>query len=178
MYASGSASAGYEEQSRVNKQEQKTTDISKLAWTARGGNALLCANPPAWAGSVANPMNWRVIEQEQVSTLYDLIGLFPGYKNIPDIFGKIAKQQISRLPQKVPGSWNGRIRLVLDSASRRFAINHTATDSLVPVPIDADKSQQPEVVFTVLDANIHQATRMMDNVCSGCKLSCPNVILT
>lgn len=42
-YASGSSSYSYEKQSHENEKERKISDLSTLAWTARGGNALFCA---------------------------------------------------------------------------------------------------------------------------------------
>jgi hypothetical protein len=164
MYASGSMSASYEDQSRVNKQEQSTTDLSKLAWTARGGNTLLCANPPAWAGSVVNPMNWRVIEQEQVSTMHELIGKFPGYQGIPQIFETIAMRKIAKEPPRDMDSFTGRIRLVLESKDRRFWLDKSFGDGVMAVPTHASKTEKPEIIFTVLNANIHQADRKLDNV--------------
>jgi hypothetical protein len=43
IYVSGSAKYAYETQNHDNKTEQKTTELSKLAWTARGGDTRLCA---------------------------------------------------------------------------------------------------------------------------------------
>jgi hypothetical protein len=43
MYASGSAKYAYETQNHENVKEQKTSELSKLAWTARGGDTRLCA---------------------------------------------------------------------------------------------------------------------------------------
>jgi hypothetical protein len=43
LNASGSAKYEYETQDHENKKQQKTSEISKLAWTARGGDTRLCA---------------------------------------------------------------------------------------------------------------------------------------
>ena len=43
LYASGSAKYAYETQSHENIKEMKSSELSKLAWTARGGDTRLCA---------------------------------------------------------------------------------------------------------------------------------------
>ena len=43
QYASGSFNYGKQRQAGEHRQSGRELDISRLAWTARGGNSLLCA---------------------------------------------------------------------------------------------------------------------------------------
>jgi hypothetical protein len=43
QYVSGSARYSRDTQRSSQNQERKMSDLSNLAWTARGGNTLLCA---------------------------------------------------------------------------------------------------------------------------------------
>ncbi|KAL6158044.1 hypothetical protein ACJBU6_03850 [Exserohilum turcicum] len=44
-----------------------------LTWNARGGDTLLCSNPPAWASTVKDYKMWRLMNQHRLVTLDGLI---------------------------------------------------------------------------------------------------------
>ncbi|CAG5136910.1 uncharacterized protein ALTATR162_LOCUS4 [Alternaria atra] len=44
-----------------------------LTWNARGGDTLLCSNPPAWANTVKDYKLWRLMNQHRLVTLDGLI---------------------------------------------------------------------------------------------------------
>ncbi|KAI3319476.1 hypothetical protein HD806DRAFT_260931 [Xylariaceae sp. AK1471] len=62
---------------------------SAISYTARGGDTLLCADPAAWAATVAVWRNWRVIQQNEPVTLQELLGRFDKFKFVPELFASI-----------------------------------------------------------------------------------------
>ncbi|KAB8079267.1 hypothetical protein BDV29DRAFT_151867 [Aspergillus leporis] len=44
-----------------------------LTWEARGGDTVLCSNPPAWASTVKDYRLWRVMDQSELQTMRGLI---------------------------------------------------------------------------------------------------------
>ncbi|ETI25420.1 hypothetical protein G647_02193 [Cladophialophora carrionii CBS 160.54] len=157
QYASGSINYGRQRQTGSQDFTGRGVDVSSLAWTARGGNSLLCAkwvapdlDPPGWARSVANPKHWRVIEQERVVTLHELIGRFEEWKDIPKLFEDIAQQRIKSGGRERP-KWRNQIRLRL--GNNRLAWNALDNKSL-EVTGDSPEQGAGEPLFTVLGANI------------------------
>ncbi|KAF3922653.1 hypothetical protein ABW21_db0202069 [Orbilia brochopaga] len=45
----------------------------RLAWNARGGDTLLCSNPPAWAATVKDYRLWRLMKQQRFVGIQYLI---------------------------------------------------------------------------------------------------------
>ncbi|KAK5048993.1 hypothetical protein LTR84_005415 [Exophiala bonariae] len=159
-YASGSASYSNENQSHENEKERKISDLATLAWTARGGNSLLCANPPRWAGSVGTWTNWRVIEQEEVVPLYDLFGRFKEWEKIPILFKNIAQRRLEA--QAVENNtWKGKIKLLIDG--KRLGYNENDTDTLV-VTAQPSGTGPREPVFTVLSGIITAKDKKLNNL--------------
>ncbi|KAH7311137.1 hypothetical protein BKA65DRAFT_484916 [Rhexocercosporidium sp. MPI-PUGE-AT-0058] len=155
QYTSGSVSTSYERQKHENSKSQTAKDVSQLAWTARGGNTLLCANPPLWAGTVGLYSNWRTIEQEKVLPLYELYGKFNGYEDIPRVFWEIAskkkKEQDNRKEDK--GVWNNRIKLQYNG--NRLGYDPVDTGTL-RIRTTAATADDPEPEFIVLNGNFNE----------------------
>jgi hypothetical protein len=63
---------------------------ASFSWQAQGGNTLLHNSPHAWMPTVAALQHWRVIKQEDVVPLAELIGKIPGYQTVPNEFRTIA----------------------------------------------------------------------------------------
>ncbi|KAF3392672.1 hypothetical protein F1880_008622 [Penicillium rolfsii] len=82
-----------------------------ISWQAQGGDTLLCNNPPKWCATVAPFENWRVIKQDDVVPLGQLIGQFEKYRDIPELFTKIAG-----LSQKVE---TVSFRLIVDNENQK-----------------------------------------------------------
>ncbi|KAI0407389.1 hypothetical protein F4802DRAFT_611861 [Xylaria palmicola] len=72
---SGSASASYASvDSKDKTEEHKSAQQSlRLAWQARGGNTLLCTNPPLWTSTVKDYRLWRIMDQEGMVKMIDLV---------------------------------------------------------------------------------------------------------
>ncbi|OGE47064.1 hypothetical protein PENARI_c069G05383 [Penicillium arizonense] len=75
-----------------NKDENTTSSLeSKMSWEAKGGNTLLCNNPPQWCSTVASFYNWRVVKQENILAIEDLIDRIQGGSAVRDQFDLIRK---------------------------------------------------------------------------------------
>ncbi|KAJ4193091.1 hypothetical protein NW767_010375 [Fusarium falciforme] len=74
---------------------------SAISFTARGGDTLLCADPAAWAATVAVWRNWRVIQQDEPVSLQALLGRFKKYAFVPNLFAQILKDA-PKQPDPVP----------------------------------------------------------------------------
>ncbi|UKZ78736.1 hypothetical protein TrVFT333_006482 [Trichoderma virens FT-333] len=75
---SGEAASGGGNYAQVgsNTNEDGSSSLTRSlrwAWEARGGNTLLCSNPPAWAGTVSDYRLWRVMDQCVVVGMRHLI---------------------------------------------------------------------------------------------------------
>nr|ODN92888.1 hypothetical protein L204_05060 [Cryptococcus depauperatus CBS 7855] len=100
LKAAASASvSGHGFQAEVNYSNtentgDKTTSTEKkmthsMSWSAEGGETTLCNNPPKWCPTVASFYNWRVMKQADIINIYELIGKFPGYEDIPTLVQNI-----------------------------------------------------------------------------------------
>ncbi|KAH6615979.1 hypothetical protein B0J18DRAFT_493787 [Chaetomium sp. MPI-SDFR-AT-0129] len=72
-YGSGGASYGSFESNESTKGEKKAQQSLRLAWQARGGDTLLCSNPALWANTVKNYRLWRIMDQEGMVRMRDLV---------------------------------------------------------------------------------------------------------
>ncbi|KAK6344304.1 hypothetical protein TWF696_007944 [Orbilia brochopaga] len=46
---------------------------ARLTWEARGGDTVLCSDPPTWASTVKDYRYWRIMEQEYTVSMHDMI---------------------------------------------------------------------------------------------------------
>ncbi|KAF2224084.1 hypothetical protein BDZ85DRAFT_97203 [Elsinoe ampelina] len=68
---SGSMNVAHVESTGEETGSASLDQTSRLTWDARGGDTLLCSNPPAWASTVKNYKLWRLMNQERlISTEY------------------------------------------------------------------------------------------------------------
>jgi len=186
-YASGSSSYSHEKQSHENEKETKTSDLSTIAWTARGGNSLLSAKYVPWScdarldAYVSVLLDGQVVlvtgrtggslrseffflrpkvlligsKQEEVVTLYDLLGKVERWSKIPELFKRIARKELEQ--KKEEGGWSGKIKLFIDG--KRLGCSRDDTNTLVISNQPPEEGPQ-EPVFTVLSDNIlEQAER-------------------
>ncbi|KAI0097177.1 hypothetical protein GGR51DRAFT_578465 [Nemania sp. FL0031] len=65
-YVTGGFSVGKADSTESSSQEAKTNQSLRLAWHARGGETLLCSNPPAWTSTVKDHRLWRIMDQETI----------------------------------------------------------------------------------------------------------------
>ena len=164
--------------SRGSSQEDKAAASAlannfALAWSARGGNTLLCANPPEWANSVADHESWRVIEQENVEVLYDLIGKLTSvnddtlaeWSDIPTIFNDIAQREFQVQPDIPEGTWAGRMTLetldgrkvILDKGQLCLSGDANAKHAVLQV-LDADIRRSTEVTPAFAEVSAHSCS--------------------
>ncbi|KAH8430634.1 uncharacterized protein LDX57_008297 [Aspergillus melleus] len=98
-WVQASASASYGSASN-SMEENKTSKMNMtMTWEAKGGDTLLCNNPPLWCNTVASYYNWRVVKQESLIPVTDLIMNLPG--------GSILKAKIDAI--KNPSTGAGKI---------------------------------------------------------------------
>ncbi|CEI39930.1 hypothetical protein FVEN_g2198 [Fusarium venenatum] len=71
--AEGIVKGGYGEDSTQQDRSSTSTYDSHMAWEAKGGDTLLCNNPPAWCSTVSSYYNWRVVKQDNVISIEDII---------------------------------------------------------------------------------------------------------
>ncbi|KAF5246242.1 hypothetical protein FAUST_1359 [Fusarium austroamericanum] len=64
---------GYGEDSTRQDKSATSTYDSHMAWEAKGGDTLLCNNPSAWCSTVSSYYNWRVVKQDSVLSIEDII---------------------------------------------------------------------------------------------------------
>ncbi|KAI9376157.1 hypothetical protein BJX61DRAFT_539169 [Aspergillus egyptiacus] len=81
-FVEASASASHEKGSQASKDTSESKLDSSLTWQAQGGDTLLCNNPPAWCPTVASYYNWRIIKQDEICPLLDVISAIPGHAKV------------------------------------------------------------------------------------------------
>ncbi|OTB01854.1 hypothetical protein M426DRAFT_323087 [Hypoxylon sp. CI-4A] len=86
-YASGSVSTENSHGSGSSSEQSSSGKHESLTWTAKGGDTLLCSNPPVWSSTVGNIYNWRVIERSMPRTIGDVLREMPGYEAIAEYLG-------------------------------------------------------------------------------------------
>lgn len=64
---------GYGEDSTRQDKSSTSTYDSHMAWEAKGGDTLLCNNPSAWCSAISSYYNWRVVKQDNVISIEDII---------------------------------------------------------------------------------------------------------
>ncbi|GIK02915.1 hypothetical protein Aspvir_006980 [Aspergillus viridinutans] len=109
-YVQGSASGSNEDSSNHSSNRQNSSLSNNLAWEAKGGDTLLCNNPPAWCATVASYYNWRISKQDDLLSMEDMISLIPGYEYVKQKFNNLAplkESQVTKKPAPVPDEWDG-----------------------------------------------------------------------
>ncbi|KAF7587385.1 hypothetical protein BBP40_007351 [Aspergillus hancockii] len=109
-YAQGSASGSYGTANNNSKTQQNSSLNNSLSWEAKGGDTLLCNNPPAWCGTVASYYNWRISKQDDLLSIEDMISLIPGYESTKRKFDSLSPPKVDGIPkpvEPVPKEWDG-----------------------------------------------------------------------
>ncbi|KAG2027499.1 hypothetical protein GB937_001243 [Aspergillus fischeri] len=109
-YVQGSASGSYEDSSNHSSNRQNSSLSTNLAWEAKGGDTLLCNNPPAWCATVASYYNWRISKQDDLLSMEDMISLIPGYEYVKQKFNNLAplkESEVTKKPDPLPQEWDG-----------------------------------------------------------------------
>ncbi|KXJ85768.1 hypothetical protein Micbo1qcDRAFT_127428 [Microdochium bolleyi] len=69
-YATGGFSVGSVQAGEHTAGVRSASQSARLAWKARGGNTLLCSNPPLWTGTIKDYRLWRIMD---ISTKHCLL---------------------------------------------------------------------------------------------------------
>ncbi|GJN76022.1 hypothetical protein PLICBS_010133 [Purpureocillium lilacinum] len=72
-HGSAGVSHGSHSSNETAEEEKKAQRSLRLAWQARGGDTLLCSNPPLWASTVKDYRLWRVMDQQGMVKMIDLV---------------------------------------------------------------------------------------------------------
>ncbi|KAL9073782.1 MAG: hypothetical protein Q9157_004607 [Trypethelium eluteriae] len=118
--ASANLNASNENQKVVTTSNDKKFSSSSLSWTACGGDTLLCANPPLWAASVSSHKNWRVIEQDFVLPLHELIDKFANFGHTTKLFKQVAGPNKPTVEHPKPNplrKWTGKVTLSINECN-------------------------------------------------------------
>ncbi|KAK6539955.1 hypothetical protein TWF694_008789 [Orbilia ellipsospora] len=70
---SGGGSYASMEVKEGSQGERRANQSARLAWQARGGDTLLCSNPPLWASTVKNYLLWRIMDQQGIVRMMDFV---------------------------------------------------------------------------------------------------------
>ncbi|GAQ08538.1 hypothetical protein ALT_5859 [Aspergillus lentulus] len=122
-YAQGSASGSYEDSSNHSSNRQNSSLSTNLAWEAKGGDTLLCNNPPAWCPTVASYYNWRISKQDDLLSMEDMISLIPGYEYVKQKFNRLAplkESEVTTTPAPLPKEWDGWVTFWLKHPNERL----------------------------------------------------------
>ena len=140
--SNGGVSASAAGASATDDKSASTSFNDSVCWEAHGGNTTLANNPAAWCSTVENFWFWRVVHQETVLPIENVISKLPGFESTRDIFAGIA---IAALFQSTPMEimWNGA-----DGAQLGRGISAT-TDVKQPGDILRDSPFKAEQSITV-----------------------------
>ncbi|KAE8132730.1 hypothetical protein BDV38DRAFT_287447 [Aspergillus pseudotamarii] len=81
-YLQVSGSFDHQEAGGANSNASHQNLNNSMVWEAKGGNTLLCNNPPSWCATVGDFYNWRVVQQHDVVPLYKVLAQLSDDKNL------------------------------------------------------------------------------------------------
>ncbi|RAK94070.1 hypothetical protein BO79DRAFT_223161 [Aspergillus costaricaensis CBS 115574] len=90
-YVQASAKMSTDKSSTSSSDASNAASTKSMCWEAKGGDTLLCNDPPAWAATVGSFYSWRAVKQSKVVALEDVISTIPGYQYIKQKFADILK---------------------------------------------------------------------------------------
>ena len=126
---SGSAKASMESGSSSEHKSDSSSVNESICWEAHGGNTTLANNPSAWCNTVENFWYWRVVEQEVILPIEEVISRMEGFEQTRAIFSGIV---IDALFQASPTeiTWNGAPGMALGSGISAVSIINKPEDLL------------------------------------------------
>ncbi|KAM0424832.1 hypothetical protein ACHAPT_009888 [Fusarium lateritium] len=89
---------------------------------ATGGDTLLATNPTAWAPTVGNHKNWRVIERDSLTLMVDAIASMDGLQDVKSIFAGAVPVLSKYL--EFSDSLDKKVRLRLTSPNNGLSLSH------------------------------------------------------
>ena len=103
---SGDAKASTEAASQKENASASTALHESICWEAHGGNTTLANNPSAWCSIVENFWYWRVVDQEVVLPIEDVISKLKGFEWTRTLFAGITVDAMSQATD-AEIFWNG-----------------------------------------------------------------------
>ena len=156
---SGDAKASTEAASQNEGASAFTALHESICWEAHGGNTTLANNPSAWCNTVENFWYWRVVDQEVVLPIENVISKLKGFESTRTIFAGITLDAMSQATATQIW-WNGADGVELGrgiSASdkvdkpadilRESPLKPGTIDPPLPMPV------QPDPQWTVINSN-------------------------
>ncbi|KAE8324704.1 hypothetical protein BDV39DRAFT_207618 [Aspergillus sergii] len=100
VQASVSASSA---SSNASKDEKNNSSLNLgMTWEAKGGDTLLCNNPSAWCATVASFYNWRVVKQENLLSIEDMISRIPECASAKSVLDSILNDKTVPTENSIP----------------------------------------------------------------------------
>ncbi|KAJ1709258.1 hypothetical protein NYO67_8591 [Aspergillus flavus] len=113
-YVQASANVSKSSAEDSSSATQNSSSNKSMCWEAKGGDTLLCNDPPAWAYTVGSFYNWRVVKQSSVLAIEDVISSIPGYQDTKQIFADIldknSKKEAPGKTEQKPGTIGFQLR--------------------------------------------------------------------
>ncbi|KAK1148139.1 hypothetical protein N8T08_010778 [Aspergillus melleus] len=92
-YVQASANMSYAQSSDSSSQNTGASTSKSVCWETKGGDTLLCNDPPAWAYTVGYFYNWRTVKQSRVLSIEDVISTTPGCMDTEQKFADILRDE-------------------------------------------------------------------------------------
>ncbi|UPK99765.1 hypothetical protein LCI18_010700 [Fusarium solani-melongenae] len=141
---SGSASTNVEHASSTESKSASSNMSNAVAWEAQGGDTTLGNNPSAWCNTVDNSGYWRVVEQEVVVPIEDIISKIPGHEGTRALFAGIVLDHLMQAtPVEIP--WNGAPGAVLGSGIASCVPVTKPSDILYTPAVEAERVSNTDI---------------------------------
>ena len=155
---SGGVKASTEAASKNDQTSASTALHESICWEAHGGNTTLANNPSAWCNTVENFWYWRIVDQEVVLPIEDVISKLKGFESTRRIFIGITIDAMSQGMATEIG-WNGADGVTLGRGISATAKVEKPTDILRESPLKAGETEtvpipaQHDSHWAVIDSN-------------------------
>lgn len=77
-------------------------------------------SPPVWCSTVASFYNWRVVKQENILKIEDMVSALNGYQSVKEQFAHLVNPQTESAPLKEE---NGRISLCIQNPENNLWVH-------------------------------------------------------
>jgi hypothetical protein len=187
LIASGSVKGQAENATAAENRRAASALNESVCWEANGGNTTLANNPSAWCSTVENFWYWRIVEQEVIVPIEDVISKLEGFRWTRQLFASIT---IDAMFQSTPMEiqWNKDAGLSLGAGilatgkasdagnivrGSALDIDHSGFKN---VPVDSQPESQWSVIANNRDLHLfltdifahtinpYVATKLMPNV--------------
>ncbi|PWY74888.1 hypothetical protein BO83DRAFT_443955 [Aspergillus eucalypticola CBS 122712] len=134
-YVQASAKMSSDKSSTSSSDASNAASTKSMCWEAKGGDTLLCNDPPAWAATVGSFYSWRAVKQSKVVALEDVISTIPGYQYIKQKFADILKNDQPTMTTVSVG-----FQISHGPANKLLTVNPTTTETDTVETFETDGS--------------------------------------